>query len=74
MQITSISDHPIHEIPYLTAASGNSGVVERILPVLLAEVDFLPPGLDAIDVRLFTLNYSGLQPYEVHLCLSSAHP
>ena len=48
MQISSISDHPIHQIPYVTAAPGNSGVVERILPVLLAEVDFLPPGLDAI--------------------------
>lgn len=48
VQITSISEYPIHQISYITAAPGNKGVVEQVLPVLLAEVDFLPPGLDAI--------------------------
>ncbi|MEH2138707.1 hypothetical protein [Nostoc sp.] len=42
MHIISISNLPIHQIQYLTAASGGIGVVERYLPVLLGEVDYLP--------------------------------
>ena len=64
MQITSISEHPIHQIPYLTAAPGNKGVVERILPILLAEVDFLPPDLDAI---IATSDLQGIDAQEGRL-------
>jgi 3',5'-cyclic-AMP phosphodiesterase len=48
MHITSISDYPIHQVPFITAASKNGGVTHAILPILIAEVDFLPDGLDAI--------------------------
>lgn len=59
MYIISISNLPIHEIRYLTAASGGIGVIERYLPVLLAEVDYLPNNLEAITV---TSNLQGIDP------------
>lgn len=59
MQIISISNSPIHQIQYLTAASGGVGVIERYLPFLLAEVDSLPNNLDAIIV---TSDLQGIDP------------
>ncbi|MEH1797130.1 metallophosphoesterase family protein [Nostoc sp.] len=59
MHIISISNLPIHEIQYLTAASGGIGVIERYLPVLLAEVDYLPNNLEAITV---TSDLQGIDP------------
>ncbi|GAB1544518.1 metallophosphoesterase [Scytonema sp. NUACC21] len=48
MRILSISDQFIHHIPFITHAPSGVGVVNRILPVLLAKVDSLPDGLEAI--------------------------
>ncbi|MBD2610395.1 MAG: hypothetical protein FWK04_18370 [Nostoc sp. GBBB01] len=59
MHIISISNSPIHQIPYLTAASGGSGVIERDLPVLLGEVDYLPNNLEAI---IITSDLQGIDP------------
>ena len=59
MQIISISNSPIHQIQYLTAASGGVGVMETYLPILLAEVDFLPNNLDAI---IATSDLQGIDP------------
>lgn len=64
MQITSISNHPIHQIPFITSAPDNKGVVGRILPVLLAQVDFLPPDLDAI---IATSDLQGISPKDGRL-------
>lgn len=58
MRILSISDHPIHQIPYIAAASGG-GMIEKYLPVLSGEVDCLPPGLEAMIV---TSDLQGLDP------------
>lgn len=59
MQILSISNLPIHQIQYLTAAAGGMGVIEKYLPILLAEVDYLPNNLDAIIV---TSDLQGINP------------
>lgn len=59
MQIISISHSPIHQIPYLTAASGGVGVIARNLPILSAEVDSLPNNLEAIIV---TSDLQGVDP------------
>ena len=59
MHIISISNLPIHQIQYLTAASGGIGVIERYLPVLLAEVDSLPNNLEAITI---TSDLQGIDP------------
>jgi Icc protein len=59
MRLTSISTRPIHQIAFVTAASSGGGVVEKILPVLLAEVDSLPEGLEAI---IATSDLQGIDP------------
>jgi Icc-related predicted phosphoesterase len=59
MRITAISDHPIHQIPFITAASSNRGAIEMVLPILLAQVDSLPPGLEAI---IATSDLQGIEP------------
>jgi hypothetical protein len=59
MQIISISHSPIHQIHYLTAASGGVGVIARYLPILSAEVDLLPNNLEAIIV---TSDLQGIDP------------
>lgn len=59
MHIISISNLPIHQMLYLTAASGGVGVIERYLPVFLAEVDYLPNNLEAIIV---TSDLQGIDP------------
>ncbi|GAA6622399.1 metallophosphoesterase [Scytonema sp. NUACC26] len=48
MQILSISDQVIHHIPFITHSPNGVGVVNKALPVLLAHVDSLPDGLEAI--------------------------
>ncbi|MDZ8051954.1 MAG: metallophosphoesterase [Aulosira sp. ZfuVER01] len=59
MQILSISNLPIHQIQYLTASAGGVGVIERYLPILSAEVDFIPNNLDAI---IATSDLQGVDP------------
>lgn len=46
MRILAVSDTPIHVIPYRNARPG--GTVTAELPILSAEVDRLPSGVDAI--------------------------
>jgi Icc-related predicted phosphoesterase len=58
MYITSIAEQPIYEIPFLTATSNGVGV--NILPIVIAEVDFLPDGLEAIIAT------SDLQGIDLH--------
>ncbi|MBD0265784.1 MAG: metallophosphoesterase [Tolypothrix sp. Co-bin9] len=48
MRINYISNYPIHQIPFITAASSGVGMVDKVLPILPAQVDSLPPGLEAI--------------------------
>jgi Icc protein len=64
MRITSIFPHPIHQIPSLAAAPGRNRVVEVILPILLAEVDALPDGLDAL---IATSALQGIDPKDGYL-------
>ncbi|MBD2196448.1 MULTISPECIES: hypothetical protein [Calothrix] len=59
MQIISISNSPIYQIQYLTAASSGLGLIERYLPILLAEVDLLPNNLHAI---IITSDLQGIDP------------
>ncbi|WP_242040561.1 metallophosphoesterase [Coleofasciculus sp. FACHB-1120] len=65
MRIASISDQPIHEIPFITAAAaGHLQVVEQVLPILSAEADSLPPGLDAI---IIASDLQGINPTDGRL-------
>ncbi len=48
MRITSISENPILEIPFLNAGKGAGGFYVDQLPVHMATVEGLPEGLDAI--------------------------
>ncbi|WP_017317423.1 metallophosphoesterase family protein [Mastigocladopsis repens] len=57
--ITSISNRPIHQIPYLTHSPNSAGIVNRVLPILLAKVDSLPEGLEAI---IATSDLQGIDP------------
>lgn len=59
MRIISISDKLTHHIPFITYASNSGGVVNKILPVVLAKVDYLPDGLDAI---IATSDLQGIDP------------
>ncbi len=59
MRVLSISELPIHEIGYLTAAPGGVGIVERQLPFLLGEANFLPNNLEAI---IITSDLQGIDP------------
>ncbi len=59
MRINSISNHPIHQIPFITAASSGVGMVDKVLPILSAQVDSLPPGLEAI---IATSDLQGIDP------------
>ncbi|BAZ13062.1 hypothetical protein NIES4071_48960 [Calothrix sp. NIES-4071] len=59
MYILEISDKPIHEVRYLTIASGGVSLVEKHIPILLGEVDVLPNNLDAIIV---TSDLQGIDP------------
>ncbi|BAY12776.1 metallophosphoesterase family protein [Calothrix sp. NIES-2098] len=59
MQIISISNLPIHQIQYLTAATGGVGAIARSIPILLAEADYLPNNLEAIIV---TSDLQGIDP------------
>ncbi len=59
MEINCISENPIHEIPYITAASGGVGMIYKNLPILLAEVDVLPSGLEAM---IITSDLQGFDP------------
>lgn len=59
MQINYISNHPIHQIPFITAASSGVGMVDKVLPILSAQVDSLPPGLEAI---IATSDLQGIDP------------
>ncbi|MGH8001072.1 MAG: metallophosphoesterase family protein [Brasilonema sp.] len=57
--ITSISERPIHQIPFITHSPNGIGTVHRVLPVLLAKVDSLPDGLEAI---IATSDLQGVDP------------
>jgi 3',5'-cyclic-AMP phosphodiesterase len=59
MHILDISNEPIHQVRYLTVASGGVGLVEKHIPILLGEVDVLPNNLDAIIV---TSDLQGVDP------------
>lgn len=59
MRITSISTQPIHQIPFITHAPSGVGMVNKVLPVLLAKVDSLPNELDAI---IATSDLQGIDP------------
>jgi 3',5'-cyclic-AMP phosphodiesterase len=59
MRVLSIYELPIHEIGYLTAAPGGVGIVEKQLPFLLGEADFLPNNLEAI---IITSDLQGIDP------------
>ena len=48
MRIESITLFPLAQIPFLCAASSHKGIEQRMLPVLKAEVDCLPSGLEAL--------------------------
>ncbi|MDJ0717900.1 MAG: metallophosphoesterase [Prochloraceae cyanobacterium] len=48
MRITSISEVPIEQIPFICASSNNLGVAYSSLQVIIAQVDTLPEGIDAI--------------------------
>lgn len=58
MLIRSISRYPIHQISFVTAGNQPS-IVQQILPILLAKVDALPPGLEAI---IATSDLQGIDP------------
>ncbi|ARV59329.1 hypothetical protein BZZ01_12455 [Nostocales cyanobacterium HT-58-2] len=57
--ITSISERPIHQIPFITHSPDRVGIVHRVLPILLAKVDSLPEGLEAI---IATSDLQGIDP------------
>jgi Icc protein len=59
MRIVKINDSPIQEIKYLVAATGNTRVVEKVLPIFVAEVDALPGGLNAL---IATSDLQGIEP------------
>ncbi|MEC4881491.1 MAG: metallophosphoesterase [Scytonema sp. PMC 1070.18] len=59
MRIISISEKFIHHIPFMTHAPNGTGAISKILPVLLAKVDSLPDGLDAI---IATSDLQGIDP------------
>ncbi|MDF5714776.1 MAG: metallophosphoesterase family protein [Rhizonema sp. NSF051] len=59
MHITSISKHPIHQIPFIAPALSGIGVVNKVVPVLLGKVDSLPAGLEAI---IATSDLQGIAP------------
>lgn len=57
--ITSIAERPIHQIPFISYSPSGVGIVHRVLPVLLAKVDSLPDGLEAI---IATSDLQGIDP------------
>jgi 3',5'-cyclic-AMP phosphodiesterase len=59
MYITSITLQPIHQIPFIAPPSNAFGVGNQMLPVLSAQVDYLPPGLEAI---IATSDLQGIDP------------
>ncbi|BDA69255.1 unknown protein [Rivularia sp. IAM M-261] len=59
MYILEISHKPIHQVRYLTVASGGVSLVEKYIPILIGEVDVLPNHLDAIIV---TSDLQGIDP------------
>ncbi|MBW4511821.1 MAG: metallophosphoesterase [Scytonematopsis contorta HA4267-MV1] len=59
MRVLSISELPIHQVGYSTAAPGGVGILERQLPFLLGEADLLPNNLEAI---IITSDLQGIDP------------
>ncbi len=48
MRIVSVAEQPLDEVRFLNAGRGPADYYEDRLPILLGEVDALPPGIDAI--------------------------
>ena len=65
MKITSITEGPLTEIPFLNAGKGPGSFYVDRLPILVATTDSLPPDLDAI---IATADLQGRERFEETEC------